>query len=150
LVHWVPVSPQSVPSAALFAWQVPLPLQVSAAVQALEVGSPHAVPAVLKPWSWQPPARQASCLVLWVPASPQNVPSEATFAWQTPAPSQLSGALQALLDGSPHAVPAMLFVWTQALPLNESFVHGLPSLQSTVKSPSSRAVVMAPSLAVPS
>jgi hypothetical protein len=30
LVHWVPASPQLVPSATWLVWQVPLPLQVSA------------------------------------------------------------------------------------------------------------------------
>src|SRR5207247_8996650 len=55
LTHSVPASPQLVPAATWLDWQVPEPLQVSAESHWPDEGSPHAVPAALKPLSWQAP-----------------------------------------------------------------------------------------------
>src|SRR5207249_6463674 len=70
--------------------------------------SPHAVPAGLKPLSWHAPARHVSWFTHSVPASPHEVPSEAWFASQLPAPSHVSAASHEPLDESPHPDPAAL------------------------------------------
>ena len=107
-VHSVPESPQEVPLATWFRWQVPDPLQVSAASDWALDELPQVVPEALNPLSWHAPARQVSWLVHAVPASPQLVPSATWFTWQVPAPLHVSAASHASLDPVPQAVPDAL------------------------------------------
>ena len=109
LTHSVPASPQSVPAATWLDWQVPEPLQVSGESHCPDEGSPHAVPEVLKPLSWQAPElSQVSWLTHSVPASPQLVPAATWLGWQVPEPLQVSGESHCPEEGSPHAVPEAL------------------------------------------
>src|SRR2546428_354467 len=130
-MHSVPASPQLVPAATWLGWQVPEPLQVSAESHWPDEGSPHAVPAGLKPLSWQ--ARdpsQVSWLTHSVPASPQLVPAAMWLGWQVPEPLQVSGLSHWPDEGSPHAVPTDLkpLSW-QAPELSQVawFVHSVPA-----------------------
>ena len=92
LTHSVPASPQLVPAATWLGWQVPEPLQVSAESHWPDEGSPHAVPELLNPLSWQAPElSQVSWFTHSVPASPQLVPAATWLDWQVPEPLQVSG-----------------------------------------------------------
>jgi len=93
LMHSVPESPQAVPSARWFTRQEPDPLHESAWSHAPLDPSPQALPAALNPLSWQTPARHASALTHWLPASPHAEPSVARFARQNPDVLQVSAAL---------------------------------------------------------
>jgi hypothetical protein len=88
--------------------QEPVALQESALSQAPVDESPQAVPATLNPLSWQEPAAHASALTHAPSASPQAVPSATWLTRQKPVALQESALSQALLDGSPQAVPAGL------------------------------------------
>ena len=99
-MHSVPATPQLVPSATLFARHAPEPLHVSGLSHGPLDELPHDVPAALYPLSWQTPDRHVSWFVHAVPASPQFVPSAATFARHVPALSHGPDA------GFPQAVPA--------------------------------------------
>src|SRR2546426_8014087 len=92
LMHSVPASPQLVPAATWFGRQAPAPLQVSALSHCPDEGSPHAVPELLNPLSWQAPElSQVSWLTHSVPASPQLGPEATWLGWQVPEPLQGSG-----------------------------------------------------------
>src|SRR5206468_2216677 len=134
--HSVPASPHEVPSATWFTWQAPAPSHVSAASHEPLEASPHAVPAGLKPLSWHAPARHVSWFTHSVPASPHEVPSEAWFAWQLPAPSQVSAASHEPLDESPHAVPSALKPLSWHAPARHVswFTHSVPASRHEVPS----------------
>jgi hypothetical protein len=149
LVHCVPASPQNVPSGSWFVWQVPDPLQVSGLSHCVSVPLPHGVPEGWKPLSWQMPPRQVSWFSQ-TPGVPQNVPFAWWLTWQVPRPSQVSASSQELDEVSPQELPAARFVKTHEEPLKESSVQSFWSSQTTVKSPSSIAVVIVPRSRPPS
>src|SRR5207247_7131318 len=108
-VHSVPASPQSVPAATWLDWQVPEPLQVSAESHCPDEESPHAVPELLNPLSWQAPElSQVSWLVHSVPASPQLVPAAVWLGWQVPSPLEVSAESHCPDEESPQPVPEAL------------------------------------------
>src|SRR5206468_11041113 len=72
--HSVPASPHEVPSAAWFTWQLPAPSHVSAASHEPLDGSPHTVPADLKPLSWHTSDVRRVGLRHSVRVSPHEVP----------------------------------------------------------------------------
>ena len=81
--------------------------------------------------------REAGVLdVALVPASPQFVPSAAWLTWHTPDPLQVSAASHALLDGSPHAVPAGLNPLSWQTPARQVswFTHSVPASPQLVPS----------------
>src|SRR2546425_1393111 len=127
----VPASPQSLPAAMWLGWQTPEPLQVSAESHCPDEGSPQAVPALLKPLSWQAPElSQGSWLTHSVPASPQLVPAATWLGWQTPEPLQVSGESHWPDDGSPQAVPAVLKPLSTQAPFASQvswLVHSVPA-----------------------
>jgi hypothetical protein len=106
--------------------QVPEPLQVSGLVQSVSAGFPQKVPDGSKQflgtslqcrlhsappehgspeWLAQTPvALQVSVPSQYVPLS-QTVPGGSWLGWQVPDPLQVSGLVQAVSDGLPHAVP---------------------------------------------
>src|SRR5213594_4106951 len=109
LTHSVPASPQVVPAVTWLDWQIPEPLQVSGESHCPDEESPHAVPELLNPLSWQAPElSQVSWFVHSVPASPQSVPAATWLGWQVPEPLQVSGESHWPAEGSPHAVPTDL------------------------------------------
>src|SRR5436309_297609 len=90
-------------------WQTPEPLQVSVVSHCPDEGSPHAVPEVLNPLSWQAPElSQVSWLMQSVPASPQLVPAATWLGWQVPEPLQVSAESHCPDEESPQAVPEAL------------------------------------------
>jgi hypothetical protein len=124
--HWTVV-------AALFGLHVPVPSQVSGALQTELVESPHAVPAGLKPFAGQLPAPSQNSATSQAPLAARHCVVEgASFRLHVPAPSQVSGALQAELLESPQAVPAGALEWRQIRMLESqvSEVQGLWSSQS--------------------
>jgi hypothetical protein len=87
--------------------QIPVPLQVSGSVQAVSIGLPHAVPAARNPSAGHAPAPlQFSATSQSPEAARQVVVMGAWFTWHDPVALQVSGSVQAVSLGLPHAVPA--------------------------------------------
>src|SRR5262249_23551699 len=115
--HWPAAVRHTTVVAAKLVRHVPVPSQVSAPLQTVLVGSPHAVPLALKPLARQLPApSHVSAASHWPPADRQTTVFAATFVLHEPAPSQVSAPLQSVFVGSPQAVPLALKPFAGQLP----------------------------------
>lgn len=101
--------PHILPSNSLLGWQEPAPSQVSGIVHSPVEGSPHGTPKFANPLSVQTPPWHVSWFEHSAGEPLQAVPSLTLLERQTPAPLQVSGAVQALATALPQLVPAPRF-----------------------------------------